>query len=86
MFDLDEWYYRQLKGRAAAHVARGGDRPEAIVKAARTIIGRGGLKSQALATIVAEVESESVRPFLGPPWNQPERLGRFEDLTSLLEA
>ncbi|GEM_PF-6185635 len=86
MFDVNECYYRQVKGRVASHVARGGDRPEAIVKSARTIVGRGDLKAEALPRIMGEVESESVRPFLGPPWNQPERLGRFNHLKCLLEA
>ena len=86
MFDMEERYYRQVKGRVASHVARGGDRPEAIVKYARTIVGRGDLNPEALARIVSEVESESVRPFLGPPWNQPERLGRFEQLKFLFGA
>jgi hypothetical protein len=86
MFDVDEWYYRQMKGRIAAHVASGGDKPLAIVKSARTIVSRGDLDRQALARMVAEVEAESVRPFLGPPWNQPERLERFDVLKSELLA
>lgn len=86
MLDVSEWYYRQLKGRIAAHVARGRDKPEAIVKSARTILARGDISPEALARILQEVQIESVQPFLGPPCNQPERFGRFGPLKSGLSA
>ena len=86
MFDVREWYRRQLKGRIAGHVARGLDRPEAIMKSARTIVARGDVSPAALTRILGEVEIESVQPFLGPPWNQPERVERFTLLKSGLSA
>jgi hypothetical protein len=82
MLEMDKWYYLQVKGRIAAHVARGTDKPDAIAKAARTIVSRSHVGQDALA--ITEVESESVRPFLGPPWNQPPRLERFNNLKSCL--
>jgi hypothetical protein len=86
MLEVGEWYYRQLKGRIAGHVARGSDRPAAIVKSARTIVARGDISPEALARILEEVQIESVQPFVGPPWNQPERFGRFRLLKSSLSA
>jgi len=39
-----------------------------------------------LARILEEVQIESVQPFLGPPRNQPERVGGFGHLKSGLSA
>lgn len=84
MSDTREWYRSLLKGRIAAHVARGTDRPNAIVKSTRTTIERNALGHAILEEIFAEVNAESVNPFLGPPWNQPQRAERFRSLKSSL--
>jgi len=86
MFDVSEWYRRQLKGRIAGHVASGLDKPGAIIKSARTILARGDVSPEALARILREVQIESVEPFLGPPWSQPGRMERFRLLKSSLSA
>lgn len=86
MLDTGEWYYRLVKGRIAVHVARGGDNTGAIAKSARTIASRGDLDPGALARMIAEVEYETVQPFLGAPWNQLQRLERFNLLRASLLA
>lgn len=86
MLEVGERYYRQLKGRIAGHVARESDRPAAIVKSTRTIVARGDISPDALARILEEVQIESVQPFVGPPWNQPERFERFRLLKSSISA
>ena len=84
MSDTRVWYRSLLKGRIAAHVARGTDNPNAIVKSTRTTIERNGLGRGILEEIFAEVNAESVKPFLTPPWNQPQRAERFRLLKSSL--
>lgn len=86
MIEIAEWHYRRLKGRIASHVARGGDRPQAIIKSAQTMLAKGDISPESIARILEEVQAESVQPFLGPPWNQPERSERFTLLKSSLSA
>lgn len=84
MSDIREWYRSLLKGRIVAHVARGTDNPNAIVKSTRTTIRRNDLAHEMLEAIFAEVDAESVKPFIGAPWNQPQRAERFHSLKSAL--
>lgn len=84
MSDIRKWHRSLLKGRIAAHVARGTDSPNAIVKSTRTVMERNNLPHEMLEGILAEVNAESVKPFLTPSWNQPERAERFRSLRSYL--
>jgi len=84
MFDAERWCRSVVKGRIAAYVARGTDNPNAIVKSARSIMKRNNLGQEYLEGIFAEVSVESVKPFLGPSWNQPQRAERFSSLKSAL--
>jgi len=86
MIDIPEWYRSLVKDRIAKYVARGQDKPESIIKSTRTIVARGDVSPEDLARILEEVQIESVQPFLGPPWNQPERVGRLGHLKSGLSA
>lgn len=65
MSDTRVWYRSFLKGRIAAHVARGTDNPNAIVKSTRTTIERNGLERGILEEIFSEVNAESGRSLLG---------------------
>lgn len=75
--EIRDWYYALCKGRVANYVARGEERPERVIKPIQTIKAKGNISEEAVERMLAEIDSESVRPFLGPPWNQPERLQRF---------
>lgn len=84
LLDFREWNYARCKGRIAAFVARADEKPERIIKSIQTTIAKGNLDHTALERMLAEVESQSVKPFLGPPWNQPERLERFTVIKDLI--
>lgn len=84
MLDFNEWNYSRYKGRIAAFVARGKERPEPIIKSIRTTMAKGNLDRTALERMLAEVEAQSVHPFLGPPWNQPQRLERLRVIKGLI--
>jgi hypothetical protein len=77
MLDFNEWNYERCKGQAASYVARGRGTPDRIAKSVLTTMAKGNLDRESLERILDEIESESVLPFLDPPWNQPERLERF---------
>ena len=84
MADMEKWCRNLVKGRIVAHVARGSDNLSALIKATRTVMRRNNLGQETLEGIFAEVKIESVEPFLGAAWNQPERAERFVSLKSAL--
>ncbi len=85
VLEIKEFYYALCKGRICSYVARGNDKPERILKSIRTIMAKGRIDQEAIQGMLVEVDLLSVRPFLGPPWNQPERLGRFQAFKGTLE-
>jgi len=86
MPNINEWYYSLLKGRIAAHVARGHDKPNAVIASIRTIFAKGHISLEAVQRMLKEVQYETVQPFLGPPWHRPERVERFEVIRDGLNA
>ncbi|MGO9061687.1 MAG: hypothetical protein ACLQU2_30585 [Candidatus Binataceae bacterium] len=84
MADIEGWCRSVVKGRIAAYVARGTDNPNAVIKSTRTMMKRNNLGQEILEGIFAEVNVESVKPFPGPSWNQPQRGERFSSLKSAL--
>ncbi len=77
LLDTKEWHYDRCKGWIVACV-RGRDRPGRVIKSILTSVSKGQIDREAIPRMLAEVESESVRPFLRPSWNQPERQELFQ--------
>ncbi len=84
LLDIKQWHYDRCKGQIVACL-RGKDKPERVIKSTLTSMSKGQIDREALPRMLAEVESESVRPFLRPSWNQQERLGRFQAFKDALE-
>ncbi len=89
MLEVQNAYYPTMKGLIVA-VVRGTDKVERATKAIRTMMARYGIGREALEQAFAEVDTESVQPFLAKapssPYYQPERLERFTALKSALLA
>lgn len=83
-FNIEEFEYRVCKGRVQSYVARAKEPPQRIVKAVRTFMSRGHINTADLERMLSEVETESVLPFIGSPWNKPERKERFHVIRALL--
>jgi len=83
-YDLNEWNLAWCKGLISSYVARGQDRPERIAKSLATTMAKGELDRNSLQGMLTVIERESVQPFLGPQWNQPERLERFQAVRSAI--
>ncbi|HXG50823.1 MAG TPA: hypothetical protein VNN77_05370 [candidate division Zixibacteria bacterium] len=77
LLDFNGWNYERCKGQAVSYVARGRGKPDRIANSVRTTMAKGNLDRESLERMLGEIESETVRPFFGSPWNQPERLDRF---------
>ena len=77
-----------LEGRIAKHVARGTDHPKAIIKTAQSMLAKGKIGSPALRRMLAEIDKNSVQPFLHAPgqWNQPDGATRFKFIEAALPA
>jgi hypothetical protein len=82
--DIRQWDYKRCKGMITSFVAQGDGIPERIAKSIRTTIAGGHVARAAVEQMLAETNTETVQPFLGARWNQPERLERFRDIESTL--
>lgn len=80
---IHEWWRSMVKGRIVACI-RGNDDPERVAKGVGTFVRRGRIAAADLQPIFEEVKRESVEPFAGSPWNQPERQSRFAVLMNAL--
>lgn len=72
-FSIQEWHYEQTKGKIRSYVAR---EREPFPKVAKTVFAlrkTGRSSSVQIERMFQEVFSESVQPFLGPPYHQPCR-------------
>lgn len=83
-FNTEEFEYRICKGRVQSYVARAKEPPDRIIKSIRTFQSRGRINQVDVERILKEVQTETVAPFLGPPWNKPERQGRFQIIKDAL--
>ncbi len=83
-FNIEEFEYRICKGRIQSYVARAKEPPERIVKSIRTIMARGGINKTDVERMLEETQAETVLPFLGSPWNQPQRQERFDAIKDAL--
>ena len=75
-FTVEEWRHEQIKGKIEGCII-GNERVESVRKYVNTVRNKGWISQQEFDRIVAEVKRDSVLPFLEHPWNQPERLQRF---------
>jgi hypothetical protein len=79
MLEVQNAYYPAMKGLIVA-VVRGSDKVERATKAIRTMMARYGIGRENLEQAFAEVDTESVQPFLAKapssPYYQPERFER----------
>ena len=86
--EIAQWYYSMAKGKIVGCVL-GNENPERVLKYLRTLVKKGEVTPDQLDEMIAEVERETVEPFLRSPWNQPERGQRFQDfiqgLTKIVE-
>ncbi len=85
-FNIVQFEYRICKGRVQSYVARAKEPPQRIVKAIHTFMSRGRINLADVERMLKEVETESVLPFLRPPWNQADRESRFEMIKDALIA
>ena len=76
--DFSQWNYERCKGLVISYVVKGRGHPERIAKSIRTTMSRGNLSHEALDQMLIEIDKETVQPALTPPWNQPERMERFQ--------
>lgn len=83
-FNLGEFEYGICKGRVRSYVARAMEPPQRIVKSVHTFMSSGRINRTDVERMLNEVLTESVVPFLGPPWNQPERKERFQFIKGAL--
>lgn len=81
---IREWHYARCKGLIVGHVRDGKGKPETVVKSIQTSLSKNNVADAAITKMLAEVEAESVRPFLGPPWNKPERMVRLNVIMDYL--
>lgn len=81
--EITNWQYETLKGKIVGCV-RGKETAGRVAKYIRTAFRSARLPAGILDRMLAEVERESVRPFLGHPWNQADRLHRFGELLAAL--
>ncbi len=84
LLDVREWNYARCKGQVVSYVAKGRGIPDRIIKSIWTTVSKGNLNLADFQRMLAEIESESVMPFLRAPWNQPERLKRFQTVSDSL--
>lgn len=77
-FNIEECEYRICKGRVQSYVARAKEPPQRIVKSIQTFLSNARIKHGEVERMLNEVQRDSVLPFLGPPWNQPQRQERFQ--------
>ncbi len=77
-FNIEEFEYRICKGRVQSYVARAKEPSQQIIKSIRTFMSQGSINTADVERMLNEVQTESVLPFLGPPWNKPEREARFK--------
>ncbi len=87
MLEVQNAYYPTMKGLIVA-VVLGNDKVERVTKAIRTMMARYGMGRETLEQAFAEVDTETVQPFLAKapssPFYQPQRLERFTALKSAL--
>lgn len=76
--DIHEFEYRICKGRLQSYVARAKEPPGRIVKSIRTFLSNARIEHDDVERMLNEVQRDSVVPFLGPPWDQPQRQERFQ--------
>ena len=69
-----------------SYVARAKEPPQRIVKSVHTFMSSGRINRTDVERMLNEVLTESVVPFLGPPWNQPQRQERFQLIKDALIA
>lgn len=81
--EIGEWWRAWVKGKIVACV-RGRERLERVSQAVHAAFRRGRLQSRDLDRILEEVKAESVDPFMGGAWREPERRERLEGLISAL--
>ncbi|MFQ5881776.1 MAG: hypothetical protein ACE5I9_04805 [Candidatus Methylomirabilales bacterium] len=83
-FSIQDWYYKLGKGKLRSYVAREEEPLSKVAKTVKTLRETGHITSGQVERMVQEVFNESVQPFLGPPYRQPERQKRFDDLKDAL--
>jgi hypothetical protein len=83
MMDFSEWWRSTVKGQIVACV-RGRAGSDRVARYIDTAVRRQRLTRHDVERLLREVERESVRPFMGPPWSQPERQSRLDALIASL--
>lgn len=77
--EIGEWWRAWVKGKIVACV-RGRETPERVSQAVQAVFRRERLQPHDLDRILEEIRAESVEPFMGGAWREPERRERLEGL------
>jgi hypothetical protein len=82
--EIGGWWRAWVKGSIVAGV-RGRESPQRVSRAVHAVFRGGGrLQSRDLDQILEEVKVESVDPFVGSTWREPERRERLDGVISAL--
>jgi hypothetical protein len=84
MIEIHEWQHKMVKGKIVGCIL-GKEKVESVSKYVNTALKNRWISHSHLDRTLVEVEQESVLPFLGHPWNQPERQQHFNALAEALK-